>query len=126
MGILNKLFGGNKTQTAHKNDTTYILSRLRECKNSSEEIDLINSLLDGPKFMVFFDNADDALRFAGKVSYYGREGTLTFGRPISDGVYVFTGGRISNDEALAVFNAIRAPGSNQKRAVFYGWDPPKS
>lgn len=89
-----------------------ILSRLQEGKNSQEEVDLINSLLDGPKSVVFFDNADDAQRSTAKIPYSNREGTMTYGRPIQDGVYVFTGGRILGDEALAVFNAIRAPGSN--------------
>lgn len=58
------------------------------------------------------------------IPYSNREGAMTYGRPIQDGVYVFTGGRISGDEAPAVFNAISSPGINQKRAVFYDWGPP--
>ena len=76
------------------------------------------------KFMVFFNSADDAQRFVTMIPYQNRNGTITYGRPILDGVYVFTGGKISDNEALAVFNAIIAPGSNQKRTAFYDRQPP--
>ena len=57
-----------------------ILSRLQEGKNSQEAVDLINSLLDGPKSVVFFDNADDAQRSTAKIPYSNREGTIKYGR----------------------------------------------
>jgi len=102
----------------------FILSKLYECKNFEEELDVINSLVDGPKFFVQFDNVEDAQKMITKIPYFNRKGTLTYIRPCADGCYLFTGGKISNDEALQVFNTIRDPNSRQKGTYFYDWKPP--
>lgn len=125
MGILDKLFGREKSKKiSEEKGLEIILSKLYKCKNINEELELINSMIEGPKFFAQFDTVDDAKVITTKIPYFNREGTLTYIIPCADGCNLFTGGKISNDEALQVFNTLRDPKSHQKGTTFYDWEPP--
>lgn len=107
-----------------KNNSNYILAQLSKTSRFEQELDIIDKLVVGPKFFVEFDGYEDVERLTAKIPYLHRSGTVTYARPWRNGYHLFTGGKISNAEALAIMTAIRAPGSGQKGATFTDWTPP--
>ena len=117
MGLFNWLF-------KKKNSTESIFLKLNECGDPGEEVNIVNSMVPWPKFFAQFDNMEDAENMHASIIYLHRKGTVTYIRPNLDGYRLFTGGKISNDEALQIFNTIRHHNSGQKGTMFYDWDPP--
>lgn len=107
-----------------KNNSDYILAQLSKSSTFEQELAIINRLVVGPKFFVEFDRYEDVERFTEKIPYLNRAATVTYARPWSSGYHLFTGGKISEAEARAVFAAIRSPGSGQTGATFTDWTPP--
>lgn len=107
-----------------KNNSAYILAQLSKTNSFEQELDITNRLVVGPKFFIEFDQYEDVERFTASIPYLHRSGTVTYARPWKNGFHAFTGGKISDSEALAVMKAIRSPGSGQKGATFTDWTPP--
>ncbi len=109
-----------------RNDKRYVLSKLNECKNRDEEVNLIKALVEGPKFFAIFANFEDAKKTASKIPYIDRNGTVTYIRSMADGYHLFTGGQISGSEASQVAQIIMDPNSRQKATYFYDWSTENS
>jgi hypothetical protein len=102
-----------------KNSKRSVLTELNRCKNRQEEIDLIKSMIEGPKFFAFFQTLEDAKKIAAKIPYIERHGTVTYIRQTVEGYQLFTGGKISQEEAAKVAAIIMDPNSLQIGTTFF-------
>src|SRR3989304_2449445 len=90
-----------------KSNTKYIISELSKCQEIEEQLSILNKYLEGPKFQTFFDAQKKAEAFCKKIPYMNRDKTVTFIRPVTDGFMLFTGGKMTGEEAMQILDALR-------------------
>ena len=130
MGLFD-CFRGKSGKKQSPDDLEQRLKKMASSCGPSDMIKEIMNSIDGPLFMPHFESVDDALRFERSVPYKKRKGTITciIGGLIlkngKQGFVVATGGDISGSEAVAIFDQICKPETNQKGCPLVGWTPPQ-
>ncbi|MGI5971603.1 MAG: hypothetical protein ACOX7P_07775 [Oscillospiraceae bacterium] len=104
------------------NNSHYIQEKLQNCRGGEAESRIVNTFIKGPKFFAVLSSAEDTIRFINDIPYLNRKGTVTFVRPESNGFRLFTGGKISKQEALSILELIKNTDVNHG-AYFYDWSP---